>query len=427
MIVDVGSNMRIAKKQVELEPNTLMAYAYIVCILLTYIQKFMNYINMLLIIIAVYQIYNKRRIRKNKLGFLWTVYIIAYPIIDAKVRGESGLLFFDAICYLAAVFTMIGNDFSLDMLKILTRGIKYLARFQAFGIILSIVSYRAYIIVAWRIFGRWPAYICGFAPDRAMTALCICAAYSVVLVEIRINKYLTNKTINRADWIELVVYIYCLVSTGKRYILLSMLTVTMVIMIISSIDNGVEIIQTVIIGISAVLLVAVISLWFYKMFGETNSLGRWGATFTGLSTGEDVTSNRSLWAVFMAEWGQDHKWFGIGWESFRKRIIDVGYFGVPNGHNCFKQIKCETGYVGEAIFISLLIVSWVKAISNMIKTVVNRFNRDYFIPSGIGLSLVTMFILYCASGNAIYDSYAYAYFFLGIVFIDTVSINIYGR
>ena len=78
----------------------------------------MNYINLFIILLVCYSIYKSGRIRKNPLGLLWTLYIIAYPILDAKLRGESGLLLLDLLCYLAPLFIIIGNDSTIETLNI---------------------------------------------------------------------------------------------------------------------------------------------------------------------------------------------------------------------------------------------------------------------------------------------------------------------
>ena len=415
-------NLRI--KKIELEPNICGAILFVLCILTSNIQRNMNYTNFGVMAVFAYQMYSSRRVRKNYLGIIWGIYIIIYPLLDAKFRGEVGLSVFDFLCYASPLFAMLGNDFRDKEMMVLCRGIKYLARFQAFGMILSIVWHRLYIIIAWRVLGNWAPTVMGFSPNQAVVACALSGGYCVVLSEYLFSDriYYISRSDKLKMLLEIGIYIYTLIQTTKRFVLIAIVTATFAILIFKSINNGKRLIITIAVFAIFVICAYFICIGCYQIYGETNAIGRLGATISGIEQGEDVSNNRSLWASFMTEWWQENKLFGIGWESFKKRIVYKGYGNVPNAHNVYKQVLCETGYVGEAVFVGALGLTFINHIKNMVISVaVKRNCYGFCVYSGAALSLFIIFIMYCGSGNAIYDSYAYLYLFSSAILGDGIN------
>ena len=418
--------MSLRIKKIPLEPNICGAILFVLCILTSNIQRNMNYANFGVMAVFAYQIYSSRKVRKNYLGFIWGIYIIIYPLLDAKFRGEVGLSTFDFFCYASPLFAMIGNDFHDKELMILCRGIKYLARFQAFGMILSRVWRRLYIIIAWRVLGNWTPTVMGFSPNQAVVACALSGGYCVVLSEYLFSDriYYINRVDKLKMLLEIGIYIYTLVQTTKRFVLIAIVAATFVLLICKSINNGKKLIITIAVFAIFIIGAYYICIGCYQIYGETNAIGRLGATILGLEQGEDVSNNRSLWASFMTEWWQENKLFGIGWESFKKRILYKGYGNVPNAHNVYKQVLCETGYVGEVVFVGILSFTFINHIRNLIINVVeNRDCYGFCVYSGVAVSLFVIFAVYCGSGNAIYDSFAYLYLFSSVILGD--GINVY--
>ena len=352
---------------------------------------------------------------------MWGIYIVIYPLIDARLRGQSGLTFFDFLCYSAPLFAMIGNDFSEKELDYLCKGIKYLARFQCLGILISIFWYRLYIILTWRILGNFTANIMGFTPNQAIAAFTICAGYCIALSELLFNNQ--KRKDKFMSYIELLIYVFCLVQTTKRFVLIALVFSTIVILIFKSIHDLKKLLFTIAISIVMVATCYYLSVWFYNTYGEVNAIGRLGATITGVEKGEDISNNRSIWAAFMTEWGAENKMFGIGWESFRYRIHYTGYPSIPNGHNVFRQVLCETGYFGETIFIGLLIITFLNHFKIVLECTNRLVSKSMISASAVAsISIFSIFFIYRVSGNAIYDSYAYLYLFLSVIYGDTISI-----
>ena len=105
-----------------------------------------------------------------------------------------------------------------------------------------------------------------------------------------------------------------------------------------------------------------------------------GSDIIGLTSGRTVIYERAI-----ELWSQN-KWFGIGWENFR----NIGAYGSSeyttwfnhfDVHNCYLQILCETGIIGAAIFLSILIPTLIYAIkilrNNPIQYI--KFSEAYFI------------------------------------------------
>ena len=105
-----------------------------------------------------------------------------------------------------------------------------------------------------------------------------------------------------------------------------------------------------------------------------------GSDIIGLTSGRTVIYERAI-----ELWSQN-KWFGIGWENFR----NIGAYGSSeyttwfnhfDVHNCYLQILCETGIIGAAIFLSILIPTLIYAIKILRNnpTQYIKFSEAYFI------------------------------------------------
>ena len=105
-----------------------------------------------------------------------------------------------------------------------------------------------------------------------------------------------------------------------------------------------------------------------------------GSDIIGLTSGRTVIYERAI-----ELWSQN-KWFGIGWENFR----NIGAYGSSeyttwfnhfDVHNCYLQILCETGIIGAAIFLSILIPTLIYAIKILRNnpTQYIQFSEAYFI------------------------------------------------
>lgn len=102
---------------------------------------------------------------------------------------------------------------------------------------------------------------------------------------------------------------------------------------------------------------------------------------------------------------------GIGWRGFMRG----GYFSDGDVHNVFIQLLCETGIIGCVIYCTFFFTTYIKTVITLVK-----FRRS--TPSNLkagwhlafSLYIQTVFILYCFSGNPLYDLSMLAPYFIGI-------------
>lgn len=393
---------------------------YCVCIVSSTLVRWMNYCNIIGIVVSIIYILKTRKIIKSFLCILWSIFIFVYPICDAAIRGENGLSLFTMLCYLTPMLLLLIGGLSVnDFNTIVVKFIKYFAWFQAFGILLDKIWSRLHIILAWRILGMWSYNVTGFATDATVTAYILCFGIGVYFIDYWL---LTNKMTKEA-WKSLlfgVILFWALVLTNKRSFLFAITIALICAFLGQAVISRKKFVKTIGGGFFVLILGCILCFGAYSM-GMSNALGRMGETFIGLSEGTDVTSMRSVWASYMNEWRQGSEVFGIGWESFINRLSYTAYAGkVPNGHNVYLQILCEEGYVGELIFIVLLVITVIMATKNVI-SLANGDNVDLLRLAMFAMFTVILFTIYCYSGNAIYDAVIYLYFFMGIQLISVAS------
>ena len=111
--------------------------------------------------------------------------------------------------------------------------------------------------------------------------------------------------------------------------------------------------------------------------------------FQTLSENDDITTGRTiLWAqtvgIFL-----ENPILGKGWEA-TKYIIGI------NTHNVYLQLLGETGIVGFFIYTSFFIVSLIHCIKAI------RYANNMFLQFSLYFQI--FFILYCFTGNPLYDA-----------------------
>ena len=110
-----------------------------------------------------------------------------------------------------------------------------------------------------------------------------------------------------------------------------------------------------------------------------------------------------LWALALNAFKQ-HPVLGIGWEQFYSTLsYMVGSNRNFEVHNVYLQLLCETGLLGFSIYISWFIFVLGNAIKVYKKMIMyDASSRDMYLI-GFALSLQIFFLLYCFTGNPLYD------------------------
>lgn len=115
------------------------------------------------------------------------------------------------------------------------------------------------------------------------------------------------------------------------------------------------------------------------------------------SNGDDMTSGRDvIWQQSLALF-YSSPIIGTGWDSL-KYLINI------NAHNVYLQLLCEVGVFCAIIFYIFFILSFIH-VNAAIKRIRSE-NRN--VPSALIFSLIfqTYFLLYCFTGNPLYDAFA---------------------
>ena len=398
--------------------SELISMAFCLCVYSAVTTRYMNYTNLLLIVVVWKFILSGKKYRVAPLALCWALWIFIYPMVDAVIRGP-GLSMFDLLCYLAPMSVFLAGNVKIeDFGKALLVFAKGFAWFQTAGIIMSMTVKGLYYSIAARVLGGIPHSICGFATYTTMASYVISVGMGAYLIEFAIIKWRTPRE-KIICLVKILILFFGLTSTMKRTFLVSTVLAFMIVMMLNSMKSPKRVVVTFVVIVVAIVGVYSLSMYFYSI-GSNNAFGRLGGTFVGVSEGEDVSNMRSTWAEFMAEWKKGHEIFGIGWEGFKIKINETSYAGaIPNGHNVYKQIDCEEGHVGLAIYVGLEFLALLIGIINILITIgKNTFAVEMAMwPTYI----VIVYMIYCYTGNAIYESMIYLYFFGAIYIISGIN------
>lgn len=127
--------------------------------------------------------------------------------------------------------------------------------------------------------------------------------------------------------------------------------------------------------------------------------------FIETSKSGDVTmGRRRLWSIAITLWKQNPL-FGIGWDRYKYLAPSlVGFF--LNVHNVYIQLLCEVGVAGAAVFY----LFFATALFYMVK-VIRLFSRSWGsisyagrVAALFGTYMQIFFLLYCITGNPLYDA-----------------------
>lgn len=135
---------------------------------------------------------------------------------------------------------------------------------------------------------------------------------------------------------------------------------------------------------------------FFEMSEDTNIESRY--IFWGLA-----------WDAFRKNW-----LFGIGWFGYRNQIASLANY-TGHCHNVYIQLLCETGVVGFSIFLMWFIGSIVIAGLMAYRYFLKAMSPALKVSLLFCLSYQIYFLLYCYSGNPLFDVYQYPLYFVSCI------------
>lgn len=166
---------------------------------------------------------------------------------------------------------------------------------------------------------------------------------------------------------------------------------------------------------SLAVIVAALFFIYYKVELVREAFDSIVSRFT---TGDKTLSGRTdLYALALSLYA-GHALTGIGWGRFKSNTL--GLFGVAGKtyavHNVYLQLLCETGIIGLGMFLLCVISTLVYGILKYRKIMhSNQHDKEKNLLQ-FGLFLQFFFLVYCMSGNPLYDYNFLITYFIGIIF-----------
>lgn len=195
------------------------------------------------------------------------------------------------------------------------------------------------------------------------------------------------------------IILLALLMTGKRaHVLFSVAACCAVIVLRLNRKSILKLFKFVLFGLFSALIIYWISRYIPAVANVFNR-------FIETAKSGDVTmGRRKLWGTAILLWKQNPL-FGIGWDRYKYLAPSlVGFF--LNVHNVYIQLLCEVGVVGAGVFYIFFITALlytVKVIRLFSKSSGNISCADR-TAALFGVYMQIFFLLYCVTGNPLYDA-----------------------
>lgn len=170
---------------------------------------------------------------------------------------------------------------------------------------------------------------------------------------------------------------------------------------------------------SAILLIYILSMFVPQVLNVVNRFEESMNSESSVLTGREV-----LYDVAIENWFS-HLMLGNGWgffsEYYENYIYNPNsiYFNMKyiDAHNVYLQLLCEVGIIGFIFFVSIFIYFFIKSLSNERKY--SEADKNKFTLFIIAYQV--FFVLYCFSGNPLYDIQCYSLYFIliGCIVMDS--------
>lgn len=127
--------------------------------------------------------------------------------------------------------------------------------------------------------------------------------------------------------------------------------------------------------------------------------------------GGEITNGRIWFWEFALEKFKESPFIGIGWGGFKHAFYQkIGTYSsmsdYVDAHNVYLQVLCEQGLVGEFLFMGGIISAYVKN-WKLLKSVrlkkIQEIDNNKQQYLAISLGIQSFFIMYCLTGNCLYD------------------------
>ncbi len=217
---------------------------------------------------------------------------------------------------------------------------------------------------------------------------------------------------NLRNTIFVAISIVALLVTGKRaHAIFTILTMIVMFFIANKDRISKRLFKFIFICFFAIMLVYVAASFIPQV---TIVYDRFMKSING---GTDILTGRTQFYELAFKMWKEHPLIGNGWGSFSNQyqIFLFSTFGVSylDAHNVYIQLLCETGILGLIIFISIMAYVFYKTY----KLLKHMKNTNSLLSLSFGYQC--FFLLYCFSGNPLYDPQCYVMYFvcIGLYFV----------
>lgn len=223
--------------------------------------------------------------------------------------------------------------------------------------------------------------------------------------------YFFSQFLNKRDKKNMIYSLIALIAlllTAKRAHLLFTVMSCVVLLLFSSRER----VSSKIVKIIAIFIGSIITLMILSMFIPQilNVVTRFEE---GSKSGDALNGRSEFYDLAIEHW-KNHKLVGNGWGSFSYFYHIAMYnpratykFLYLGAHNVYLQMLCECGILGLLFFVLLATIMLYKTFRLLLLK-----NSTFEQPLLFSFCYQIFFVLYCFSGNPLYDIQCYSIYFM---------------
>ncbi|MCM3399456.1 O-antigen ligase family protein [Oceanobacillus profundus] len=395
---------------------------------------------MLLFFVVIFLIshyfFGKKGVILTNFDIIWLFFLFSLYLNIILKYNISHSALVDLIVYTSCVVFILLAKMHISQYEISFKLIKLFAVIYALSAIFQYLFTDIYLRLILPLFPTWAqSNILNLLYNNTYTGITNQTAYlaGFIVTGIGIIIFSFNSKSKFAKVISVItilLLLFALILAAKRahtiFMVISLVSVYLVS--VRKKEVIIQIIKFTLISLLVTLFIIFV-LNFYKEDIDT-PLGSFSNeiinTVEGISSGEDITTGRSILYSYSWELFKENPIIGIGWGEFinnSKGLINSDRGSHP--HNIYLQLLTELGLVGFTLFLLPLTYVYYKTV-RVLRLVVN--NKEYLKDdrqwkTGLQFSLYsqTFFILYGMSGNLLTDhNFLIMYFLASSISISAI-------
>ena len=386
----------------------VQCFLLLICLVSAALGRWMNYASIAACFgIIILFILKDKNVSISYTELLFCYFLLIYAVLGNIIYNGSLVEVYLLLNYIVVILFFVFVKNKVGSMRFACIFLSLFCFFEAIFIIMQEYAYGIWVKFAYNIVGYASNRISGFMSDYSLSGYVVAIGIVVSYYFIK-NKYV--------KFLSVLINIWALLITTKRYHLLILLIGCVVIYFLTSKDKIRALTRFLIVFIFLLLVV----LLYYYLNDNNNAVSRLIETAIGFFRGEDIdelTSNRAtIYEVAIGYWQSSTTSIilGNGW-GFFKNTFNV-FDSIATAHNVYIQLLCETGLVGLIFFVIIELLALYHNILNVIK-IKDKKIKAYSV---ISLYIQIHFTLYCFFGSPLYDTVCLFYYVLAISFSEYI-------